>query len=225
MSDQSQIFLDSEGDSWYERNKSTIESAKASADITFILQILNGSSFEIKDLLEVGCSSAVKLNWLASSFSASGSGIDPSSLAIQQGKEKYPDLDLNVGLASRLPFEADKFDLVFFGFCLYLVPPEEIELALKEALRVLRPKGFIALTDFDPGIEMTVPYKHVRGLSSYKRDYMQILNKLSNVTLIAKHSFSNSGNFFVEDKNSRVSTQIFFVDEPLSSLCNITNGS
>ena len=225
MSDQGQIFLDSEGDAWYERNQCAIETAKASADTSFILQILKGSSFEIQDLLEVGCSSAVKLNWLASSFSASGSGIDPSSLAIQQGKKQYPDLDLHVGLASRLPFEADKFDLVFFGFCLYLVPPEEIELAIKEALRVLRPKGFIALTDFDPGIEVSVPYKHVKGLISYKRDYMQLLNKLSNVTLIAKLSFSNSGNFFVEDKNSRVSTQIFFVDEPLSSLCNITNGS
>jgi ubiquinone/menaquinone biosynthesis C-methylase UbiE len=212
MSDQSQIFLNSEGDSWYKRNKSAIETAKASADVSFILQTLKGSSFEIQDLLEVGCSSAAKLNLLASSFSASGSGIDPSSLAIQQGAKQYPDLDLRVGLASRLPFEADKFDLVFFGFCLYLVPPEKIELAMNEALRVLRPKSFIALTDFDSGIEMTVPYKHVEGLMSYKRDYMQLLNKLSNVTLIAKHSFSNSGNFFVEDKNNRVSTQIYFVD-------------
>jgi ubiquinone/menaquinone biosynthesis C-methylase UbiE len=225
MSNQGQIFLNSEGDSWYERNKSAIENANASVDTTFIIQTLKGSQFEIQDLLEVGCSSAVKLNWLAESFSARGSGIDPSSLAIQQGKKQYPDLDLNVGLASRLPFEADKFDLVFFGFCLYLVPPEEIEITINEALRVLRPKGFIALTDFDPGIEMTVPYKHVKGLASYKRDYMQLLNKLSNVTLIAKHSFSISGNFFVEDKNSRVSTQIYFMDKPLSSLSKITNGS
>jgi ubiquinone/menaquinone biosynthesis C-methylase UbiE len=225
MSDQGQIFLKSEGDSWYERNKSAIETVQDSVDTRFILQILKGSSFEIQNLLEVGCSSAVKLNRLASSFSASGFGIDASSLAIQQGKKQFPDLDLYVGLASRLPFEADKFDLVFFGFCLYLVPPEEIELALKEALRVLRPKGFIALTDFDPGIEMTAPYKHVKGLVSYKRDYMQLLKKLSNVTLIAKLHFSDSGNFFVEDKNSRVSTQIYFVDEPLSSLSKITNDS
>ncbi len=212
MSDQSKKFLSSEGDAWFKRNKSYIEREQGfGQDIDFILQVLRGSSFEIQNLLEVGCSSAAKLNRLASSFSSCGSGIDPSSLAINFGREQFPNLDLHVGLASRLPFEEDRFDLVVFGHCLYLVPPEEIELALKEALRVLRPKGFIALTDFDPGVEMTVPYKHLDGLVSYKRDYMQLLKKFSNVELVAKHSFSSNGKFFVEDKNNRISTQIYFI--------------
>jgi len=212
VSHQSKIFLSSEGDAWYKRNKSHIEREQDfGQDIDFILQALKGSSFEIQDLLEVGCSSAVKLNQLALSFSSRGSGIDPSSLAINFGRKQFPNLDLHVGLASRLPFEEDQFDLVVFGFCLYLVPPEEIELALKEALRVLRPKGFIALTDFDPGIEITVPYKHLDGLVSYKRDYTQLLKKFSNVKIVAKHSFSSNGNFFVEEENDRISTQIYFI--------------
>ncbi len=216
MSDQSNIFLKGEGDSWYERNKFLIESAdKYSQDISFILQVLKGSRFEIQNLLEVGCASAVKLNTLASSFSAKGSGIDPSRLAILQGRKQYPHLDLHVGLGSSLPFEADEFDLLSFGFCLYLVPPEEIEITLKEALRVLKPKGFIALTDFDPGIEMTVNYKHRDGLFSYKRNYQQLLKKFANVALVSKHSFSHYGNYFVEDENERVSTQIFYVGEKL----------
>jgi ubiquinone/menaquinone biosynthesis C-methylase UbiE len=216
VSDQSNIFLNSEGDSWYERNKFLIESAdKDSQDISFILQVLKGSRFEIQNLLEVGCASAVKLNRLASSFPAKGSGIDPSRLAILEGRKQYPHLDLHVGLGSRLPFEADEFDLLSFGFCLYLVPPEEIDITLKEALRVLKPKGFIALTDFDPGIEMTVHYKHLNGLFSYKRNYQQLLKKFANVALVAKHSFSHYGNYFVEDENERVSTQIYYVGEKL----------
>jgi len=212
MSDQGRIFLSSEGDSWYKRNQSVIENRENfSKEINFILNFFNESTFEIKDLLEVGCSSAEKLNRLACSFSAKGSGIDPSSLAIEQGRNRYPNLDLHIGLAHNLSFEADKFDLVFFGFCLYVIPPEELELSLQEALRVLKPKGFIVINDFDPGIEMTLPYKHNSGLMTYKRDYAQIIKKFLNVTLVAKKSYSQNGNSFIEDINNRISTQIFFV--------------
>ncbi len=214
MGHQSESFLNGEGDAWYERNRTAIDEVLHEAqDVNFILQTLKGSAFIIQDILEVGSSSARKLNALSLGFKARGAGIEPSSLAIKEASKRYPQLELHVGLASKLPFEANSFDLVFFGFCLYLVPQDEIDLAISESLRVLRQKGFIAITDFDPGVEMSVPYKHLNGLLSYKRNYTELLGKFSNVILIAKHSFSHSGNFFVIDRNERLSTQIYFVEK------------
>lgn len=212
MSDQSQFFLKGEGDAWFKRNFSVIKNTEGvSQDLTCILQHLKSSRFNIGNILEVGCSSAEKLNFLASEFNASGAGIDPSKMAIEYASNLYPHLDLHVGLASSLPFDPKSFDLVFLAFCLYLIPQEEVELAIMEALRVLRPSGFIALTDFDPGFDTSLPYHHVDGLFSYKRDYLKIFRSFSNITLVAKHSYSHSSEFFVFDSNERVSTQIFFV--------------
>jgi ubiquinone/menaquinone biosynthesis C-methylase UbiE len=213
MNHQSESFLNGEGDAWYERNRSTINDTVAvPPDVKFILQTLKDSTFLIQDLLEIGCASADKLNILSSSFLASGTGIDPSSMAITQAKKQYPDLDLQVGLASKLPFNDHAFDLIFFGFCLYLVPNDEIQLAISESLRVLRPKGFIAITDFDSGIEKSVPYKHRNGIFSYKRNYLEMFRSFSNMTLIAKYSFSHSGEFFVTERDERVAVQIFYVE-------------
>ncbi len=210
---QSESFLGGEGDAWYERNRSAIDSTVIDPyDVKFILQTLKGSTFEIQHILEVGCSSAQKLNSLACSLLAKGSGIDPSSRAIAQATKQYPHLDLQVGLAAKLPFDDDAFDLVFFGFCLYLIPNEGIHGALAESLRVLRPKSFIAITDFDPGIEISIPYKHRNGIITYKRNYHELLNKFSNITLISKLSFSHAGEFFVSDRDERVAIQIFYVE-------------
>ena len=213
MPSQSQIFLDGEGDQWYLRNRAAIEVQSFDAqDVEFIFQTLKGTTFNIKNILEIGCSSATKLKLLSSGFMANGAGIDPSILAIERARNLYPEFDFHVGLASNLPFQANKFDLILFGFCLYLVPPEEIELTLMEALRVLRPKSLIAITDFDAGIEMTQIYKHADGVKAYKRDYAQHLGRLCNLSLIAKKSFCHQGNWFVTDRNERISTQVFFVE-------------
>jgi len=213
MSTQSRIFLDGEGDEWYLRNREAIEVSKIQAhDVEFIFQTLKRSKFTIKNILEIGCSSATKLKLLTSDFIANGAGIDPSTLAIERARDLYPEFDLHVGLASKMPFQANKFDLIFFSFCLYLVPPEELESTLKEALRVLKPKSLIAITDFDPGIEMTQTYKHADNVKSYKRDYTQHLGRLCNSSLIAKKSFSHQGDWFVIDRKDRISTQVFFVE-------------
>jgi ubiquinone/menaquinone biosynthesis C-methylase UbiE len=213
MSRQSRTFLDGEGDEWYSRNRFTIDDpAYVSSDVTLIIRTLGGSPFPIQNVLEIGCSSASKLAALSSGLEAKGVGVDPSNQAIQEAKIRYADLDLHVGIASALPFLSKEFDLVFFGFCLYLVPPEELEKSILESLRVCRTNGFIAITDFDPGVESVVPYRHVQGLQSYKRNYFEILKQYCDITLVSKISFSHASDYFAADKNERISTQIFFIE-------------
>jgi hypothetical protein len=91
-------------------------------------------------------------------------------------------------------------------------PPEELEVSILESLRVCRPNGFITITDFDPGVNSVVPYRHMQGLQSYKRDYLEVLRNYCDAALISKNSFSHSSEYFPVDRNERISTQIFFLE-------------
>ena len=213
MSLQGQAWLDGEGDEWYSRNRSIIDNPTyIPPDVKFIIKTLSKSTFQIRNILEIGCSSASKLNLLSSGFEASGTGIDPSNSASREGKNRFPKLDLHVGLASSLPLPSQKFDLVFFGFCLYLIPPEELEKTISESLRVSRPNSFIAITDFDPGFESIVPYKFEPGLNSFKRSYTEVIKHYHDVALVSKLSFNHADEFFTVDRSERISTQIFFLE-------------
>ena len=64
-------------------------------------------------------SGAVK--WIESLAPIEGHGIEPSQQAVQAGREAFPALHLRQGTADALPYGDGEMDVVWFGFCLYLV--------------------------------------------------------------------------------------------------------
>jgi ubiquinone/menaquinone biosynthesis C-methylase UbiE len=77
-------------------------------------------------------------------------GLDPSAVFIEKARELaqgYPQLSFRVGDARALPFADDSLDLVVFHTTLCHVP--EAERALREARRVLRAGGCLAIFDGD----------------------------------------------------------------------------
>jgi ubiquinone/menaquinone biosynthesis C-methylase UbiE len=65
-------------------------------------------------------------------------GIDVDESAIAYGTRQFPELELRVSGAERLPFAAAEFDLVYSRVAL---PYTDIPVALAEIRRVLRPGG------------------------------------------------------------------------------------
>ena len=121
---QSDIFLATEGDAWFLRNRDDLESFKSiDFDVDFISNSLAPFRESITNILEIGCASGRKVASLAKYFDARGFGLDPSQLAINEAKESnrgnISQLNFDVGTATDLPYLDEMFDLVFFGFCLY----------------------------------------------------------------------------------------------------------
>jgi SAM-dependent methyltransferase len=75
---------------------------------------------------------------------ASVAAIDLSGEMVSEVRRRFPDVDARVAKASALPFDADSFDAVTFGFCLHHMA--EPGGALAAARHVLRPGGRIAFT-------------------------------------------------------------------------------
>ncbi|KAL9458190.1 hypothetical protein AB3S75_007116 [Citrus x aurantiifolia] len=113
---------------------------------------------EIRDILDIGCSVGVSTKCLADKFpSAKVTGLDlsPYFLAVAQLKEKKGGPRKNpiswvhaIGEDSGLPSKS--FDVVSLSYVLHECPERTIIALLKEAFRLLRPGGTIALNDIAP---------------------------------------------------------------------------
>lgn len=201
---QKDIFLKSEGDKWFERNKGSLSGVSKSYGL-YKKYIKNGYK-----VLEIGCSSGNNLDYFQQHYNCEGYGIDPSKDAIDNGKQKYKNLNLMVGTSDKLEFEDEYFDFVIFGFCLYLVDRKLLLRSICEADRVLKNGGYLGITDFDPQYPKKRPYKYVNELFSYKMNYGNIFLSVPDYVLVDKFSFSHNNESFSEESGERVSSVILY---------------
>jgi demethylmenaquinone methyltransferase/2-methoxy-6-polyprenyl-1,4-benzoquinol methylase len=73
-------------------------------------------------------------------------GLDVSPRMLESARRRHPEITWVQGDASALPFEAERFDALTMAFVLRNV--EDRRAALREAARVLRPRGRIAILEF-----------------------------------------------------------------------------
>lgn len=168
MGKQSEIVAATEGDNWHARNKD-----KRRDDDPVLKFILDHPEIRPSNVLEIGCGTGWRLERIRHQFDLGVDtcrGCDLSHAAILAGRLKHPKVGLRVATASNLGYPADSFDLVIFGFCLYLVDREELFQVVAEADRVLADHGWLVIHDFlaEPHSKA---YGHDPRLATYKMPY------------------------------------------------------
>jgi len=166
---QKDVFLSGEGNGWYSRNKEGIEASEYKELIEKIqkLDVVNGN------YLEVGCSNGGFLTKLSKVVEGKFTGIDPSEIAIKEGIKLYPELKLIQGTADKLEVE-DKYDVIIFGFCLYLCDPIDLFKIAYEVDARLKDGGYVVIKDFYSDIPYKNEYVHLEGVYSHKMDYTKM---------------------------------------------------
>jgi ubiquinone/menaquinone biosynthesis C-methylase UbiE len=208
---QAKAFLEGEGDNWFQRNKDALGARSAFYETETIKRVLGPHRARIKAVLEIGCGNGAKLRDICRFFGAGGCGLDPSAEAIADGKKAGgEDIAFHVATAAELPLPAASFDLVCFGFCLYLVDRDDIFRAVAEADRVLKSGGFLVIVDFDPARRHKRPYHHKPGLFSYKTSYADFFTAGGHYYLVAKDSFAHGGDGFALDSDERISVSVLY---------------
>ena len=185
---QRETFLAGEGDAWFDRNRSFLNDNN---DADLVLQCLAEMRPYPDRVLEIGCSNGWRLNRIHAAGARVCHGIDPSRRAIECGKQLYSHIEFSMGTADKLP-DGAVFDVVIYGFCLYLCDPVDHFRIIAEGDRVLRDGGSLLIYDFDPSMPYRNEYVHRPGIFSYKLDYAKLFLAHPHYVLHQKRCFSHA---------------------------------
>ena len=157
---QSQYFYHGEGAAWLERNQDKLTGTNDP-----VMEAIKLSGINPNSVLEIGCSNGWRLRLLEKRYKCMTTGVDPA-----------PMLTGNImrGTADILPINTLTFDLVIYGWCLYLCDREDLFMIAAEGDRVLQEEGFLIIHDFHPTYSHKRKYKHKEGLFSFKMDHAQL---------------------------------------------------
>lgn len=167
MGRQAQIFLSGEGAAWLERNKDKLPPEYDPVQPT-IDAIAPEREWQV---LEIGCANGWRLRQIHQKHGCQAYGIDPGI------GMPVVDNDINIypGVADSLNYKSHTFNIVIYGFCLYLCDPEDYFNIAAEGDRVLKPGGYMVIYDFyAPYTPHANDYKHRDGIKSYKRDFSSL---------------------------------------------------
>ena len=167
---QRQVFLNGEGDAWFQRNSqdtpAEISSWTEHDPLLKLLMNLPLPKGPEVSVLEVGCGQGLRLACLNQMMGWSVSGLDPSQQAVKAVSSRG--MKAVVGTADSLPAQDSSVDLLIYGFCLYLCDRDDLFKITSEANRVLKDQSWLAIIDFWASCQQVNAYHHRQGISSYK---------------------------------------------------------
>ena len=118
MAIQDQIFWFGEGDAWFRRNREKLRDVENDWPVALLLSLpLKEREYEV---LELGCSNGWRLHKLAGLMNGRFWGVDASPAAIEDGRTRYPELELRRGLLSEVSLKQE-FDIVIVNYVLHWV--------------------------------------------------------------------------------------------------------
>src|SRR6266446_2395636 len=165
MGHQETEFLKGEGNAWYYRN----------VDKPRRLPVLEAIKIcpSPKKAIEFGCGDGHNIGNIQKTYECEAVGIDPSAVALVSARKAFPKVKFITGTAS-YRFLLREYDLVVYGFCLYLCDRESLSSIVSVGDLALKDGGHLIIHDFDPEYPHKVPYHHKNGLFSYKMDYSKL---------------------------------------------------
>lgn len=163
---------------------------------------------KIESVLELGSSNGFRLNTLKKLFPTIdvAVGVDPSKLAVQDGKERYG-LEMYENNIVDFEFDDYQFDLVIVNFVYYWVDRKNILKAVANTDSFVKDKGYLVIGDFLPNFPQRVNYHHTdEEVYTYKLNYPRIFESTNNYKKIFETTFNAdekfSGNVgFVESQS------------------------
>ena len=175
---QRDVFLESEGDAWFERNARAPRRAALPGSDPLLAEMLSLSCARPRTAGRASSRSDVamaqRLGMAEGEPRLRLLGRRPSAQAVEAARARG--VAVEQGTAEQLPFADDAFDIVLFGFCLYLCDRDDLFRIAYEADRVLKDPGWLLILDFYVRRASKRAYHHRPGLYSHKMDYRTLFS-------------------------------------------------
>lgn len=158
---QKNAFFEGEGEAWFERNKDKLTNKNDP-----VLEAIEKYKLDPAVVLEIGCANGWRLDLLKKKYDCVTWGIDPASNGEHENILRRS--------ADKTGMSIECFDLVIYGWCLYLVDRTDLLQISAEGDRVLQDGGYLVIYDFYSEVPIKLPYKHKDGIYTYKMDYSRL---------------------------------------------------
>jgi ubiquinone/menaquinone biosynthesis C-methylase UbiE len=188
MNKNLKIVKKKEADNFFKRNLHFYNSPEGLDTKDYrILDLIKVNNLRPKSVLEIGCSTGIRLNQYQNILNTKiNYGIDLSSKAINLGKKKYKKLKLFKLSSLEINKIKENFDLIICGFFLYLLDREEIFNQFNLISKKLKLNGYLIINDFDPLFKHSNTSIHNKNLRSFKTSYDNFLEESGLFKIIYK---------------------------------------
>ena len=160
------------GRDYIQRNPPSAEHIEAATEVFRRILTTSGIMGNVSSVLEVGANIGINLQGLREVLGAEASlaALEPNHTACQQLKSAQAlRLDRVIeGAAYSIPCSENSFDLVFTNGVLIHIPPEQLDMALAEIVRVS--KRYILCSEYFSHEPAAIEYRGRNGLL-WKRDF------------------------------------------------------
>ena len=169
-SDQSDVFIRSEADAWFARNRAAIERFDPETDL--VLRLVQLYDLQPRRVVEIGASAGVRLAALADRTAAKPIAVEPSFEAVAYGAARFPSVRYVRGRAEAVGL-GSVFDLVIVYAVFHWIDRARLLRVVAEVDRLVADGGHLVIGDFHPPNRTMVPYHHVPGgeVHTFKQDY------------------------------------------------------
>jgi SAM-dependent methyltransferase len=167
---QDSVFMESEGDRWFERNQMALNSFDAAADLP--VKLIELYNLRPERVVEIGAANGFRLAAIRGRTGADVVAVEPSARAILNGKASFPFVAFVRGAASAVPLR-ESFDLVIVNFVFHWIDRANLLRSVAEVDRLVQDGGFLIIGDFHPANFLQVPYHHLKNenVRTYKQNY------------------------------------------------------
>lgn len=195
---QEDLFTAGESDRWFERNRVALDRIKPDEDLPLLLLELYG--VRPASVIEIGASNGFRVAEIRRRYGSKAVAVEPSAVAIADGRRRFPDVEFYQGVASRTGV-AGAFDVVIVNYVYHWIDRSNLLATVSETDRLLRDGGVLVLGDFCPIGMKRVRYHHLRdeAVYTYKQLYADVFLASGLYHQVAMLSNSHSGKRLVVD--------------------------
>lgn len=198
MAKQDDVFFATEGDKWFNRNK-TVLSQRGPEDDE-ILSLVKMYSLKPERVLEVGASNGYRLFYLHQQNKCEVYGVEPSEEAIQSGQNAYPCINFQRATAESMKYADKFFDMVLINGVFCWIDRDSLLRSCANIDRVLKWGGHLVIGDFQIPLFLKRRYHHVtdQDLFTYKMPYKNIFLSTGIYKEIATISYNHDSHIYTD---------------------------
>lgn len=192
--DQTEVFSLEEGDNYFRRNAAALDHLGTSDHAIGALS--HWEDFETGSVCELGCANGWRLALIAERLSSTitrCAGCDVSTEAIQDGRKRWPNLDLVVGSLDESNL-LGVFDVVIVSYVFHWVTRDRLADSISAVDHLVRDGGALIIVDFLPDEPCKRRYHHRSDVEiyTYKQDYSACFKSLGFYAELHHQIFSHS---------------------------------